>query len=321
MCGIIGYIGRRNVADLLISGLRQLEYRGYDSAGLAVIDRDKISIVKAVGKVKNLQGRIDSAADKKAISKALCGIAHTRWATHGSPTESNAHPHLDQSSQIALVHNGIIENYASIKKHLEKIGHTFSSETDSEVLSHLIGEYYHGNLFNAVAEALKKVEGTFGILVVCAQHPDKIIVARRGSPVVIGLNDKETIVASDVSAIVKHTSKVIYLDDDDIAEISSDGAQIHDLNLTPVSRDVDTIDWDVGAAEKGGYEHFMLKEIFEQPQALTNSMRGRLDHSEGSSILSGLAVSPKEIADINREPPVFLSNDIQKNHVLSFAVS
>ena len=285
---------------MLINGLRRLEYRGYDSAGLAVMDGDRIAVAKAPGKVAALKDRARADWPAERFVRASTGIAHTRWATHGPPTEVNAHPHLDQSGDIALVHNGIIENYRSLRSRLEGKGHHFLSETDTEVLSHLIGDCDKGDLFQAVCDALHQVEGTFGIAVLSAREPGRIITARRGSPIVIGVGDGETIIASDASAIVAHTQRVIYLDDNDIAIVMADSVDIRDLNNVPVTREIAELGMDASAAEKGGYEHFMLKEIHEQPDSLGNAIRGRLDLNLGTSVLAGMGTSARDLADLNR---------------------
>jgi glucosamine--fructose-6-phosphate aminotransferase (isomerizing) len=300
MCGIVGYIGKAEAPQVLINGLRRLEYRGYDSAGLAVMDGDRIAVAKAPGKVAALKDRARADWPAERFARASTGIAHTRWATHGPPTEVNAHPHLDQSGDIALVHNGIIENYRSLRARLEGKGHHFLSETDTEVLSHLIGDCDKGDLFQAVCDALHQVEGTFGIAVLSAREPGRIITARRGSPIVIGVGDGETIIASDASAIVAHTQRVIYLDDNDIAIVTADSVDIRDLNNVPVTREIAELGMDASAAEKGGYEHFMLKEIHEQPDSLGNAIRGRLDLNLGTSVLAGMGTSARDLADLNR---------------------
>jgi glucosamine--fructose-6-phosphate aminotransferase (isomerizing) len=299
MCGIVAYTGERNVIDTLIDGLKRLEYRGYDSAGIAVLDKNIITTVKSVGKVQNLVDKITPAM-KKELSKGKTGIAHTRWATHGVPSERNAHPHLDEKSRFAVVHNGIIENYASIKEHLVSKGHKFISETDTEVIPHLIDDCYEGDLLRAVAAALKKIEGTFGIAVISSEHPNQIVTARKGSPIVIGIGENETVIASDISAVISYTDKVIFLNDNDIALVEKDKIDLRNVDNVPVSREIAHIDWDPGSAEKGGFEHFMLKEIFEQPDALANSIRGRLDESLGTGILSGLNLSPHDLVSVNR---------------------
>ena len=299
MCGIVAYAGDRNIIDTLIDGLKRLEYRGYDSAGIAVLDKNKIATVKSVGKVQNLVDKITPAM-KKELSRGKIGIAHTRWATHGVPSERNAHPHLDEKCRFAVVHNGIIENYAAIKDRLVNKGHKFLSETDTEVLPHLIDDCYEGDLLQAVAAALKKIEGTFGIAVISSEHPGQIVTARKGSPIVIGIGENETIVASDISAIISYTDKVIFLNDNDIALIEKDKIDLRNIDNVPVSREIAHIDWDPGSAEKGGFEHFMLKEIFEQPDALANAIRGRLDESLGTGTLSGLNLSAHDLVSINR---------------------
>lgn len=300
MCGIVGYTGKRNNINILIDGLKRLEYRGYDSAGIAVIDGGQMKVVKAKGKVSELQNKISEIWPDTSKCHATTGIAHTRWATHGAPTEANAHPHLDEKKRFAIVHNGIIDNYASLKSHLIAQGHKFASETDSEVLAHLIDGCYEGDLIQATAAALKKVEGTFGIAVICVDNPNSIVVARRGSPIVIGIGNSETIVASDISALISYTKRVIYLNDDDIALIDAENVDIRNIDNVPVSREIAHIDWDAGAAEKGGYEHFMLKEIFEQPVAISNAIRGRIDERYVTGILSGLELGPREISMLNR---------------------
>jgi len=300
MCGIIGYIGKRNVIHTLVDGLKRLEYRGYDSAGIAILGKKKITTVKACGKVRNLQSKITEKLSKKNEENCNVGIAHTRWATHGAPTENNAHPHIDDSKRFAVVHNGIIENYAVLKDKLQKNGHKFISETDTEVIVHLIAECYDGDLVQAVAAALKQVEGTYGIAVISLEQSDRIIVARKGSPIVIGVGNKEMLIASDISALVAYTSNVIYLDDDDIAVVSSEDVDLRNIDNVPVTRETAKIDWDVTLADKGCYEHYMLKEIFEQPYAISNAIRGRIDTSQGTGILAGLRFEPREMAEISR---------------------
>ena len=290
MCGIVAAASNRNVVPILLDGLNRLEYRGYDSAGIALAENSKILRIRKQGKVAELHKTIK----KEPNFKSPIGVAHTRWATHGTPSTQNAHPHLDQSGKIALVHNGIIENYRDIQKYLEDNGHKFYSETDSEILAHLIGRFYTetNDLLEATSAALRRVEGTFGIAVVSANHPGQLVVARRGSPIVIGVSKDETIAASDAAAIVSFTQRVIYLNDNDVALITSDSVDICDLKNVPVRRETSTLDWVVGSAEKEGFQHFMLKEIYEQPEALRNTQRGRLDVENGTAVLSGLNLSP-----------------------------
>ena len=301
MCGIVGYIGKRNISNTLIDGLRKLEYRGYDSSGVALLNEDKILIAKESGKVQKLHELIDDPAHQplKNLENGV-GIAHTRWATHGTPNQTNSHPHLDDSGKFAVVHNGIIENFAELKKQLELKGHKFTSDTDSEVIPHLIAECYEGDLLQATAAALKQVEGTFGIQVISSHEPGVIIVARRGSPVVIGVGNDEMLVASDVSALIAYTRQVIYLNDDDLAKITVDNFDIRSLDNVPVTREIANIDWDASAAEKDGFDHFMIKEIFEQPTAISNTTRGRLNPKNSTAVLSGLNLTPREMAMIDR---------------------
>ncbi len=297
MCGIVAYSGARPALPVLLSGLKRLEYRGYDSAGIAVATPDEITICKAKGKVSEL---VNLLGENSPLESSTTGIAHTRWATHGPPTQENAHPHAGGKNGIALVHNGIIENHRALRNKLTAAGYTFLSETDTEVLAHLVDSLYQGNLTEAVTTALKEVDGTFGIAAMAHAEPGTLVVARRGSPIVLGLGDKETIVASDASAIIKHTRQAIYLDDNDIATINGSELDIRTLDSGTVTREASEIDWSSDAAEKGGYEHYMLKEIFEQPEAIRNSIRGRLDSTRGNALLSGLNLNPRELADLHR---------------------
>ncbi len=285
MCGIIGYIGNRDATPILIDGLKRLEYRGYDSAGIAVLDDGSISLQKEPGKLIELEKCLTRAP----ISGNL-GIAHTRWATHGLPNKVNAHPHTDHSGRLALIHNGIIENYQAIKTRLQSSGYEFVTDTDTEALVNLISEFYdNGNsLEDAVRSALSQVEGTFGIVVISKDDPDKLIAARKGSPLVVGLGAGEFVVASDVSAIINHTKDVTYLDDNEIAVISRHGVKIKTIDNLEVDKKVEKISFDLDKIEKGGHEHFMLKEIMEQPQTIENAMRGRLLSDEGTVHLGGI---------------------------------
>ncbi|MDD3154800.1 MAG: glutamine--fructose-6-phosphate transaminase (isomerizing), partial [Victivallaceae bacterium] len=298
MCGIVGFAGKTPAKNILLDGLRKLEYRGYDSAGLALAPSDggKLICVKAVGKVVNL---VKAAAGIEG-GNCTVGIAHTRWATHGAATEANAHPHLDASGEFAVVHNGIIENYAELKKRLEKENCVFRSETDSEVVAHLIAHFYNGDLVAAVASALKLVTGTYGLAVISSREPGKIVVARCGSPIVLGLAGECNLVASDIVALAAYTRKVIFLDDGDVAELTADDVKIRNLANVSVERTVTEIDWDVNNGGKGEYDHFMLKEIFEQPESTANTIRGRLDRNLNSACLNGLGLTPFELAHIRR---------------------
>lgn len=271
MCGIIGCIGSQEVVPLLISGLKKLEYRGYDSAGLCIQTKDKLTMLKKRGNVAEL-------ANFNGLQeiKGSCGIAHTRWATHGEPNELNAHPHFDCKKDIAIVHNGIIENYHLLKEILQKEGHKIVSHTDSEILAHLIEKFYSGDLEKAVMRALKLVEGAFGIAAIHKKE-ERIVVARRGSPLILGIGKGELFVTSDVSAIAQHTKKVIYLDDNQISTITRKGYIIKDLDGKEIlNSEIHELQWDISQIEKGGYKHFMLKEIFEQPNAIQNALRGRI---------------------------------------------
>jgi glucosamine--fructose-6-phosphate aminotransferase (isomerizing) len=300
MCGIIGYIGTRPATPILIGGLKRLEYRGYDSAGMALLDKNGLTTFKAVGKVSRLVDKLRGDLSPEKNENFTVGIAHTRWATHGAPTEINAHPHFDKSRKICVVHNGIIENYRIIREKLQKLGHKFDSDTDTEALSRLIGHHYKGDLRLAVVKALQQVEGAYGIAVLSADEPNKIVVARKGSPLVIGMGEGECLVASDASALVSHTQRVIYLDDGDVGVITPDSVDIRNQDDEPITRDISELDLDAGAVEKGGFAHFMLKEIFEQPESIRNALRGRVDISEGNAVLAGMQMSPKELAEIHR---------------------
>jgi glucosamine--fructose-6-phosphate aminotransferase (isomerizing) len=290
MCGIIGYIGSRGATPLLLEGLKRMEYRGYDSAGVAVMNGSGVETRKAAGKISELERAL-----KTSPVAGDLGIGHTRWATHGVPNECNAHPHIDCKGNIAVVHNGIIENSGTLKKELIAHGHTFVSETDTEVIAHLIEEAFDGNLEDAVIEALWQIEGTYGIAVVSSQDRNKIVAARKGSPLLIGLGDGEYYVASDVSAILAQTREVVYLDDGDVAVLTRDGYTVLNQRAQQLERRVSKIDWDLDQIERGGFDHFMLKEIFEQPATVENCMRGRLLRDEGTSKLGGLNMTDEEL--------------------------
>ena len=283
MCGIVSYVGEKQARPILMDGLKQLEYRGYDSAGIAVQDGSNINCQRAVGKIIELEKKINSLK-----MNGSTGIAHTRWATHGEPTEHNAHPHMDQERKVFLVHNGIIENYALLKKKLQKEGYQFYSETDTEVLAQLIGHNFEGDLTEAVRKTMSQVEGTFGIAVIHQDVPGEIVVARRGSPLVIGLSDEGHFAASDVSAMVRHTNQVIHLQDNELATLRRDDFVISTARAEPIQRSIETVEWHAEDAELSGFPHFMLKEIYEQPETVRNAMRGRLDFGEGVPKLGGI---------------------------------
>ena len=283
MCGIVCYVGQKEAKPILIEGLKRLEYRGYDSAGLAVQDGTKIDFYRAVGKIAELERKIGEIP-----IRGTCGIAHTRWATHGEPTEVNAHPHRDQNENVFVIHNGIIENFFSLKKKLEKNGVLFRSDTDTEVLAHLIALNFDGNLKEAVRKTMSQVEGTFGIAVVHRHVPDEIVVARRGSPLVIGLGEDGNFAASDVSAMVRYTNKVVHLNENELATLTRSNFSIYTAQAAAVTRATETVEWQPEDAELNGFPHFMLKEIYEQPETIRNAMRGRLELGEGVSKLGGI---------------------------------
>jgi len=275
MCGIVGYVGPRDAAPILLEGLRRLEYRGYDSAGLAVLtEAGEVFVEKKAGKLSNLTEHLNGGAPA-----GHPGIAHTRWATHGRPNDANAHPHRDCSGRLALIHNGIIENYAEIKERLVAAGHTFTSETDSEVLAHLIEERYTGDLVEAVRDALHEVRGAYAIGVMHLDHPDRIVGARMNVPLIVGLGNGEGFLASDVPAILEHTKNVVILQGGDIADVTPEGVTIIGMDGVRVDRPVTRIRWSIAAAEKGGFPHFTLKEIYEQPHAIQEALRGRVDEA------------------------------------------
>ena len=293
MCGIIGYIGTREATPLLVEGLKRLEYRGYDSAGVAVQNGAGVDVRKTAGKIARLEELLTQSPVHGTV-----GIAHTRWATHGPPTTPNAHPHIDASSQIALVHNGIIENADALRRELREVGYQFDTDTDTEVLAHLIAMLFEGNLEQAVAATLTQVEGTYGLAVLSALDPGKIVVARHGAPLLLGLaenGEKAMFVASDVAAVLGHTRKVVYLDDGELAVLRNDGYELMDLgSLDPsqpprfIEKEISHITWDLERIERSGFPHFMLKEIFEQPDTIRDAMRGRVLEEEGTARLGGL---------------------------------
>lgn len=293
MCGIVGYVGKNEAQGFLLSGLKRLEYRGYDSAGIVTIAEDsEATLIRAKGKIANLEEKL---AKNRRTDKI--GIGHTRWATHGEPSEENAHPH--QAGEIFVVHNGIIENYKELKKTLAE--HEFKSETDSEVLAALINSFYRDGeypLVNAVVQALKLVQGTYGIAVVSRKNPDEIVVARSGSPLVIGIGNDETLIASDASALVGHTKRAIYLNDGEVARITKNSIEVKTLNAEPVSAKVEEIETNLAAIQKGGYEHFLLKEIMEQPNSLRETLRGRVNLDNDTVHLGGPGLSEAELRKI-----------------------
>ncbi|MBI3232343.1 MAG: glutamine--fructose-6-phosphate transaminase (isomerizing) [Candidatus Doudnabacteria bacterium] len=307
MCGIVGYVGKKQALPILLQGLRDLEYRGYDSAGIALLENDSIIRTRAVGKVDKLAEKLQGTHHNSQI-----GIAHTRWATHGGVTEENAHPHFAASGKLALVHNGIIENYRELKKELEKDGVVFESETDTEVLAHRIAREYQvlsikyqaednkALLLEAVKKALLKVRGTYGILAMHADHRNQLVAARLGSPLAIGIGEGEYYIASDVTPMLPYTKQVAFLDDGEIASLSSEGLKIINLRDQIITKDVMQIDWDKEKVQKGGFEHFMLKEIFDQPTVFEDAIRGRLDMQEGTARLGGFNMSEEQMREVKR---------------------
>ncbi|UCC82117.1 MAG: glutamine--fructose-6-phosphate transaminase (isomerizing) [Gemmatimonadota bacterium] len=297
MCGIVGYIGTAEATPLLLEGLRRLEYRGYDSAGVTVCANGSLDTRKMAGKIIDLEQAIGGN-----LPKGTLGIAHTRWATHGAPTSNNAHPHFNAAEDIAVVHNGIIENASVLRQKLEELGHLLRTETDTEVLALLIDEAYDDNLEEAVAAALQQVEGTYGIAVVSSRDPDKLVAARNGSPLLLGIGENSLFVASDAAAIVEHTRDVIYLDDGELAVLDRHGYRTSDLRGRPLTKEVSRVSWDLGTIERGGFPHYMLKEIFEQPDSVRDTMRGRLLVEQGTARLGGLSscLPSQDIGKYNR---------------------
>jgi glucosamine--fructose-6-phosphate aminotransferase (isomerizing) len=297
MCGIVAYVGKKNAQSLLLEGLKRLEYRGYDSAGICIGEHGHLHLRRTVGRISVLESHLENGGQ---LPPGRIGMAHTRWATHGAPTEINAHPHMDDKKKIALVHNGIIENYVSLKKFLVEKGHVFSSQTDTEVLAMLIAHFYKGDLGKAVQAALREARGTYGIAVMCHDEPNTLVVARRGSPLIIGVGNDEYIVASDAAAIVEHTTQVIYLNDSEMAILKPDGFKTMTIDDVPVTKEIKEVEFSLEQIELGDYDHFMLKEIFEQPQAIENCLAGRVDLHEGRIVLGGLSNYTRDLVRARR---------------------
>ncbi|OEH84862.1 glutamine--fructose-6-phosphate aminotransferase [Desulfuribacillus stibiiarsenatis] len=295
MCGIVGYIGHQQAQEILVNGLKKLEYRGYDSAGVAIDVGDCIVVTKSVGRLKNLESKV---SENKLIG--CRGVGHTRWATHGRPSDENSHPHFDCTGKIAVVHNGIIENYAELRAELKALGHEFKSETDTEVIAHLMEELFNGDILETFRLALSRLEGSYATAVISEYEKDKIIVARKDSPLVIGLGINENFIASDIPAILEYTRNAYILDDHEIAVLTADHVQIYDESGIPIVKEVFEVKWDAVAAEKGGYDHFMLKEIDEQPKALRDTLRGRIDESQRKVRLDEVKLTAKELQDIQK---------------------
>ncbi len=295
MCGIVGYIGDKSPTEVIMTGLHRLEYRGYDSAGVAVVNDKGIECVKSLGKLKIMDKKLE---ETPLIGKL--GIGHTRWATHGVPSETNSHPHFNVAKTIAVVHNGIIENYYELREQLQAAGIVFRSQTDTEVIAHLVDKYYQSNLFEAVKRALKDCEGAYAIGVICADNPDVLVAARHGSPLIVGLGDNEGYIGSDVPAIMKYTRDVVYIENGQVCEITRQGVRIEDVDGNPVQMEVKTVEWDDAAAEKEGYPHFMLKEIHQQGAVLRNTLAGRVDDNSDAVRLTDMNISADELKACNK---------------------
>lgn len=293
MCGIVGFVGEKAAAPILLDGLKKLEYRGYDSAGIAVLNENKIAISKTTERIKNL---MDKTCCGEAI-KGNVGIGHTRWATHGAPTETNAHPHISDDKKFAVVHNGIIENYLALREELTNEGIVFQSETDTEVIPHLIKKHYNGDFLAAARAAVARLEGSFALGIICADFPDTIIAAKKFSPLIIGVCENANMIASDVTAVVSHTKDIMYIEDGEIAILKKDSIKIYNEQLQEISREISHITWDISAAEKGGFDHFMMKEIFEQPKAVEQTINGRI--KDGKVYFEGLKLTAETLKKIN----------------------
>lgn len=294
MCGIVGYVGDKQVAPVLLDGLSKLEYRGYDSAGIAVYGDGKINVAKARGRLKVLS---EMTNEGKSVSGVM-GIGHTRWATHGEPSDINSHPHVSSSGRFAVVHNGIIENYIPLKKRLMNKGYEFVSETDTEIIAQLIEYYYKGDLLEALIKVIERVEGSYALGVLCSDYPDRFVAVRKASPLIVGVGEGENFIASDVTAILKYTRNVYYLEDNEIVVLSKDSVDVYNTDKELVNKEIFKVDWDVSAAEKGGYEHFMMKEIEEQPKAIRDTVSARI--KDGKIVLDNVSLDEKYIKGINK---------------------
>ncbi len=294
MCGIVGYVGDRQASDVLLGGLARLEYRGYDSAGMAVVGDGALGVLRRVGKLGNLEEAVGVSGEAGSV-----GIGHTRWATHGRPTEENAHPHVDCTGKLAVVHNGIIENYIDLREELARSGHIMRSETDTETIAHLVEAYFEGDLAEAVRKAVRRLDGSYAVAVVHLDHPGTIVAARRDSPLIIGLGEGENIVASDIPAVLEYTREVLVLEDGQVASVTREGVRVVDEEGAEARPETMHVEWDLEAAEKAGYEDFMLKEIHEQPKAIRETLRGRMG-DDGSIELSELDMTPEQVAEVER---------------------
>ncbi len=315
MCGIIGYCGPKVAAPILIEGLKRLEYRGYDSAGISVLGPDgRHTVVKKKGKILDL---------RKAVPPELpggSGIGHTRWATHGEVSDTNAHPHSSASGAVSIVHNGIIENYTALKQRLEEKGYRFISETDSEVIAHLLADLYDGDLERSVKQAVALLKGTYGILAMHVDEPGVIVGARNGSPLVVGVGDGEMLLASDVTALVEHTKQVLYVEDGEVVRITADGHRTTDLRDRPIARELQVIGWEIEEIEKNGFDHYMQKEIFEQPESILRAIQGRLEPENATAHLGGLNMSSRELLDIERVKVIAAGTSYHAGLVAAYAL-
>lgn len=300
MCGIVGFVGRAQAAPILLDGLSKLEYRGYDSAGVVVVNNGSLNIQKTAKKTKHLRpiGVLNEMTAGGASMQGTLGVAHTRWATHGEPSDANAHPHVSQSGKFAVVHNGIIENYMKLRETLTGHGYHFVSETDTEVVAHLVDYYYDGDFLDAVAKAIDRLEGSYALGIVCADQPDYFIAVRKASPLIVGVSDEGSYIASDVTALIAHTKDVVYLEDNEIVKVGRAGIEVFDINKKPIQKEISKVTWNIESAEKGGYEHFMMKEIMEQPAAIENTIRPRI--KDGRVVLDDISLTQADLDGISR---------------------
>lgn len=294
MCGIVGYIGREEAAPILLDGLFRLEYRGYDSAGIVVCHDGELKLSKTKGHVQELSNIIEGGK----LLKGNIGLGHTRWATHGQPSDVNAHPHMSCSGKIVVVHNGIIENYVKLREMLVAKGYEFQSDTDTEVAVNLIQYFYNGDILSAVAEAARRLEGSYALGILCSDFPDKLFAVRKEGPLIVGKGEGCNFIASDVTAVLKHTRDVYYMDDDEIAVLSKDSIAFYNSELEPIEKEISKVEWDISAAEKGGYEHFMFKEIMEQPEAIRNTISPRL--KDGRVVLDDIQLTPDYVNKLKK---------------------
>lgn len=295
MCGIVGYVGNAQAAPFLLDGMSKLEYRGYDSAGIAVYEKGKIRVEKCVGRLDALRHKLEGRMPEGSM-----GIGHTRWATHGRPSDRNSHPHTDESGDFVVVHNGIIENYLMLKEKLIAKGQKFSSDTDTEIVAHLFADFYEGDMEEAVKKVLKTIEGSYSLVFMCAAEPDKLICTKKDNPLIIGLGEGENFIASDIPAIIVKTRRTYIMSDGEIATVTKDGVWVQDINGTPITKKVFEVNWNAEAAEKGGFEHFMLKEIYEQPKAIKDTMRGRLAENGTEINFTELGWTPEDFTGISK---------------------